>query len=200
MQNFDTIKDLWQSAKPAQLPDTATIRAEAQKLRRKMLQKTLSGTLLLAGTLGFIAWIGLHYRFTQWTTVTGIILVLIAVMMAVLFNSRLLQLLLKQGNTALDNAAYLQELIRFRHTQRRIQSKGISAYFALLTAGIVLYMAEFAQRGLLFGIIAYSLTLAWIAFNWFYIRKRTIAKQEKAISAQIESLEQLISTLKNENK
>lgn len=195
MQNFDTIKNLWQTARPANLPDAAVIRAEAQKARRKMLRKNIAGAVLLAGTFAFITWIGLHYKFTLWTTSAGIILTLTAIAAGIIFNSRLVQLLLKQGNTSLDNTAYLQELIRFRSVQRSIQTKGISAYFLVLTAGILLYMLEFAQRSLLSGVISYTLTLAWIAFNWLYTRKRAIAKQEKAVNTQIENLEKLISTL-----
>lgn len=200
MQNFDNIKDLWQAAKPAELPDAAAIRAEAQKARRKMLRRSIIGGSILTGTFAFIVWIGLHYDFAYRTTPAGILLTLIAIIMGILFNSRLIQLLLKQGNTSLDNAAYLQELIRFRNTQRRIYTRGMSLYYLVLTLGIVLYMMEFARRSLLFGLISYSLTLAWIAFNWFYTRKRAIAKQEKVMNAQIEGLEKLVKGLKEEFK
>jgi hypothetical protein len=192
MQNFDDIKNLWQKTEEKNLPDAAEILLQVQKARKKMLLKTIGGGLILCFTFVFIALLAIHYQFQQWTTRTGIILTLIAIIMGIIFNSKLVQLLLKQSDLTLSNAEYLQQLVRFRTTQRLIQTKGITFYFILLTVGIVLYMYEFAQRDLVFGICAYAITLAWIAFNWFYTRKRTIEKQQKAIDEQIANIERLL--------
>ena len=69
--------------------------------------------------------------------------------------------------------------------QRVIQTKGLSVYFIILTAGLMLYEIEFAVRDLTFGLIFYSLTLGWMAFVWFILRKRTIAKQENGAVTKI---------------
>jgi uncharacterized membrane protein YciS (DUF1049 family) len=58
-------------------------------------------------------------------------------------------------------------------------------------------MYEFAARDLTFGIVAYGITLAWIAFNWFYLRKKSILKHEKEINEQISSLEKLMNNIGN---
>ena len=192
MQNFDDIKNLWQKTGENDLPDAAEILLQVQKARKKILLKTIVGGLILCFTFIFIALLGIHYQFQQWTTQTGIILTLAAIVMGIIFNSKLVQLLLKQSDLTLSNSDYLQQLIRFRSTQRTIQTKGITAYFILLTMGIILYMFEFAQRNLTFGICAYAITLAWIVFNWFYTRKRTIAKQQKEINGQIAKIERIL--------
>ncbi len=192
MQNFDDIKNLWQKTEEKNLPDATEILLQVQKSRKKMLLKTIAGGLILCFTFVFIALLAWHYQFQQWTTRIGIILTLIAIIMGVIFNSKLVQLLLKQSDLTLSNTDYLQQLIRFRTTQRLIQTKGITLYFILLTVGLIMYMYEFAQRDLTFGICAYAVTLAWISFNWFYTRKKTIAKQQKEINTQIENIERLL--------
>ncbi|MEO6979363.1 MAG: hypothetical protein ABI113_13320, partial [Mucilaginibacter sp.] len=68
----------------------------------------------------------------------------------------------------------------------------LTGYFILLSAGITLYFIEYAGRGsLLFQVLAYGITFAWIIFNWIYIRTRTIKKQQKAISDIIARLEEV---------
>ena len=68
----------------------------------------------------------------------------------------------------------------------------LTAYFILLTIGVTLYFIEYASRGsLLFQVLAYGITFAWIIFNWVYIRTRTIKKQQRAINDIIERLEEV---------
>ncbi|MEO9020501.1 MAG: hypothetical protein ABI237_15710 [Ginsengibacter sp.] len=198
MKNFDDIKNVWQTSGEESLPDAGEITLRIQKTRRRMIRKNIIGGTILCFTFFYICFIGWYYHFEQWTTRAGIVIILLAILLGVTFNTRLVQLLLKHGDLTLDNAAYLHQLIHLRNTQRAIRTKGISLYFLLLTLGIVLYMMEFARRSLSFGIIAYTLTLAWIAFSWFYIRKKTVARQEREINEQIDNIEKLIKRMEKE--
>ena len=198
MKNFDDIKDVWQTWGEENLPDTKEIIARIQKARRKMIRKNVIGGIILCLTFFYICFIGWYYHFEQWTTRAGIVITLFAIVLGVIFNTQLVRMLLKQGDLTVDNAAYLHQLIRYRNTHRIIRTRGIMLYFILLTLGIALYMIEFAQRSLTFGIIAYTLTLAWIAFSWFYIHKKTVAQQEKEINHQIENIEKLMEEIEGE--
>jgi hypothetical protein len=197
MQNFDDIKNIWQQTSDKNLPSVKEILLQVEKLRKKMIRKNILGALTLVFTFLFISFIGCHYDFKLWTTKAGIIIALVSIVIGIIFNTRLVKLLLKQSDPTLDNNSYLHQLMTFRTNQRFIQTTGISLYFILLTVGILLYMYEFAVRDLVFGIISYSTTLGWIAFNWFYVRKKSIAKQEKEINEQIENIEKLISNIGN---
>lgn len=198
MQNFDNIQNLWQAASDKDLPDAKEIIMSVQKARRKMIRRNIIGGSILCFTFLYICFIGWHYHFEQWTTRAGIIITLFAIVMGVAFNSHLVQLLLKQSNLALDNRAYLQQLIHFRNTQHVIRTKGQALYYLLLTLGLVLYMIEFAKRNIYFGIIAYSITLGWIAFSWFYILKKRKAAHTKEINEQIDNIEKLIKGIEGE--
>jgi accessory gene regulator protein AgrB len=198
MKNFDDIKSLWdQSGKSNELPTVKEIILKIKSTKRKMIRRTVLGSVILLFTFIFITWVGLHYDFNFITTRVGIIIILIAIVLGIVFNTRLFTLLAKQNDPTLNNNVFLEQLIKFRKRQRSIQTKGISVYFILLTTGITLYMYEFAARDLTFGIIAYSITLAWIAFNWFYLRKKSILKHEKEINEQISNLEKLMNNIEN---
>jgi hypothetical protein len=194
MENFDELKNLWQ-LKKSELPSAATILAESENARKKMLFKNVFAMILLVGTFIFITFIAFHYQFEMWTTIAGIIITLIAICVGILFNTSLIQLLLKKADDTLNNTSYLNQLKKIRAKQIFIHTKGITWYFVLLTTGILLYMVEFAKRDLIFGISVYAITLAWIAFNWFYLRKKTIDKQSNNIHKQIERIEKLIETI-----
>lgn len=192
MKNFDDIKNVWQTSGEENLPGAKEIILSIQKARRKMIRRNVIGGIILGFTFFYICLIGWHYHFEQWTTRAGLVITLLAVLLGIIFNTRLVHLLLKQGNLTLDNAAYLHQLINFRNTQRIIRTWGITLYFILLTLGIMLYMLEFAQHSLYFGIISYTLTIVWIGFSWFYIRRKNIAQQEKEIRDQIENIEKIM--------
>lgn len=197
MQNFDELKNLWQKTEGANLPSAEEIIREVEKSRKKMMRKTVLAIIALALTFFFIVFIGFYYDFELWTTNTGIIITLISICMGIVFNTGLAKLLLKKADGTLDNTKYLDQLKEIRTKQRFIQSKGITAYFILLTIGILLYMYEFAIRDLTFGAIAYSITLTWIAFNWLYLRKKAIRKHEKEINTQISMIEKLINRMEH---
>ncbi len=147
------------------------------------------GIASLCATVLIIGAIGLLCEFKYSSTKLGLIVVLLAVLGGITVNAQLLRILQKMVDSTADNNAYLQQLIIYRNKQRAIQTKGLTIYFLALTGGLLMYMFEFLMRDLRFGIVAYSITLAWIGFAWFYLRPRAIKKQEEKINHLIAQLE-----------
>jgi len=200
MKNFDEIKDLWQNTAPQKdLPASSEIISKIESTRKKIMRKNLLSTVILCLTFIFIIWIGFKYDFELITTKIGLMLVLFSIALGIICNFKLINRLSEKIDITSDTNSYLQQLLSFRNKQRVIQTKGLSVYFIILTAGLMLYEIEFAVRDLTFGLIFYSLTLGWMAFVWFILRKRTIAKQEKQISEQITLIENLSRNLQTGN-
>lgn len=196
MKNFDEIKNLWQNAFPENnMPDPDVIISRVEAARKKSFRKNIFSVTLLILTFLFIVWIAFGYDFELITTKIGLILVLMTILLGIFFNIICLNRLSDKLDITTDTNSYLQKLISFRNKQRLIQTKGLSVYFAMLTAGLTLYEIEFAVRDLTFGIIYYSLTIGWIAFVWFFLRKRSIAKHEKLLNDQISMLENITGSL-----
>ena len=198
MPNFEDIKNLWQNTKPEKnLPDSSEIISKVEKIRKKIMRKNIITITTLCLTFIFIVWIAFAYDFEYVTTKTGLIIVLLTILLGISFSIICIRLLSKKIDITKDTNTYLQQLITFRSKQRLIQTKGLIVYFVLLTVGLTFYEIEFAIRDLKFGIIYYSLTLGWLAFVWFFLRKKTIAKQEKQINGQIELLENMTRNLQS---
>lgn len=197
MNSFEDIQQLWQEPDTNNIPEIAAAIAAMKKKRSTMLLKNAGLTLLLLLTAVFILLLLFHYECRMITTAIGIVLGVMALAAAIIVNTNLFTILMRQADDAADNSQYLASLKRYRQRMQFIHTKGITIYFALLGAGLMLYMFEFLQSSLLTGIAGYALTLGWMAFVWFYIRPRTIRKQSAELEAMISRLENISQQLKS---
>jgi hypothetical protein len=73
-----------------------------------------------------------------------------------------------------------------------MQTKMLGFYFITLSLGICLYMYEYISRMTNVGaFFSYLITLTWIGFNWFYLRPKTIKKQQTKLNELISKFETL---------
>jgi hypothetical protein len=191
--NFD-IKDLW--AKQTISPQmTAEMLSSFKTLQQKHWRRLILTNVLLIGTVLFIAFIWYYYQPQFLTTKIGIILAILAMVVYLSLYNQLIPSL-KQMNFTQTNSAYLQQLKAFKAQQYFLQSKVMAAYFLLLGSGLCLYMYEYTSRMTLFsGILAYTLTLGWIGFNWFYLLPKAAKKQQAELDTLIQNLENISQQL-----
>jgi prepilin signal peptidase PulO-like enzyme (type II secretory pathway) len=190
-------KALW-NRQDSSVPDMAEILEKAGQLNRKTRNNIWRQYILLSLTIIFLIWVWWYYQPTMVTTKIGIMLVIIAIVSYLTIAGQLLPLLFKV-NLETDSRQYLNRLIQIKQKQEFLNKTILNAYFILLSSGIFLYMIEYVGRGsIVFQLTAYGITSLWIAFNWFYIRPKTINKQQKAINDVIGKLELLNGQLLKE--
>ncbi|UTN04860.1 hypothetical protein L0669_02935 [Flavobacterium bizetiae] len=185
--NID-FKDLWKK-QTVNKPNIEDLLVRLKQFKKASLRLLWRTNILLAATSAFIIFIWYRYQPEFISTKIGIILAILAMVMYVGVYNRVLSTF-KHIDSTQTNQEYLQQLILIRKKQQYMQSKVLSWYFVLLMAGICLYMYEYASRMTVFyALITYGITLLWIAFNWFYIRPKQIAKQQNKINGLIEKFE-----------
>ncbi|MDB4922390.1 hypothetical protein [Mucilaginibacter sp.] len=190
MSNNIDFKELWNRGK-ASAPDVSEIFAKADRLNRKIRNKILRGNIILSLTIVLTAFIWWYYQPQMITTKIGLILMIIAIVVFLVTTNQLFPLLTKT-NEETDSRRFLAQMIRIKHKQEFLNKTMLTGYYIFLSVGISLYMIEYARRGsLIFQLSAYGLTFAWIAFNWFYVRTKTIKKQQRAINDIITKLEEV---------
>ena len=183
------LKSLWQQQDTGPAANMQEVLSGAGKLKKNLRKKLLSLNIMLGGTTLFICVVAFYYDYKMWTTITGIIFILLAIISYLAVTNFSLAGLFKD-NPSLDNQAYLTNLLIIQKKQRYLQRTLLTAYFILLSAGLALYMIESVLKmKIVYGIIAYTCVTIWIAFNWWYIRPRTIRKQQKELSRMIENLQ-----------
>jgi hypothetical protein len=192
MDDNKDFRELWKKQTSTPVSSDELLQ-KLNKLRKSQYNKMILSTLALSFTSIFIIWVWIVFDPQMVTTKYGIILIILA--MAIFGYSYNRQYpILKRLDISKSNSEYLESLIALKKKQQHLHSTMLSLYFMMLGIGIVLYMIEYTMRMTTFwAIFAYTITLAWIAFNWFFIRPRTIKKQQGKI-------DELISKFSNINE
>jgi membrane protein YdbS with pleckstrin-like domain len=186
-QPFD-LKTIWNQQSES-IPDAKVIFAKAKLFKKKNLRKLILTNVMLLLTSVFIGLVWYYYQ-PQWiTTKIGIVITILA-MFIYLFAYNQMIPLFSNATVEVDSHQYLQQLLTIQRKQAFLQKTMLNLYFALLSIGISLYMLEYTNRmKTIWVIVAYSITLAWIAINWFYFRPKQLQKQQQKINELIQKME-----------
>lgn len=194
------LNQLWQSQQNIPKMDASAIVHKAKQLQRKTKIKLILGNVLLFATMIFIIGIVYYFQPKMMTTKMGSLLVLFSILMQIIASGRMIPLLNK-NNAQTNPIDYLNHLLDFKKKQAFLQTTIMTLYFIFLSLGLALYMIEFTMKGSITFIIAvYGITLLWIAFNWFYIRPKTIRKQQQKLDEVIQSLENITAQFSDEKE
>lgn len=191
-------KALWNKQEAGDIPDTKELFAKADAVKRTTRNNLIKLNLLLLATIAFIGWVGFNIDNEKTTTVIGIILITIAIVSYLAVYNQMIPLLFKTKFDA-SSQEYLNQLLNVKRKFDFLNRVMINIYFILLSAGLALYMLQFAARMTAFwAIFWYVITFAWIAFAWFYLRPRGVRKKQKPLLDLIARLEEVNGQLKEE--
>ncbi|MGH1519808.1 hypothetical protein [Chryseobacterium sp. JK1] len=192
--NID-FKNIWKQ-QTSNKPNLEELLGKLKKFRNENLRKLICSNLSLIATSLFIAFIWYYYQPQMISTKLGIVLVILAMIIFLAAYNRLFMTFYKIDSTQSNNE-YLQRLYVVKNKQKFMQTTMMNLYFIMLSLGICLYLYEYTSRMTLFSAcLAYGITLLWIAFNWFYLRPKTIKKQESKLDGLISKFEEINNQLK----
>lgn len=193
--NID-FKNIWkQQTSPK--PNMEELLNKLKKFKNENLRKLILTNLLLIATCVCIAFIWDRYQPQLISTKIGIVLVIMAMVIFLLAYNRMFMIFYKIDNTQ-SNSEYLQKLYLVKNKQKFMQTSMLNLYFIMLFWGICLYMYEYTSKMSSFsGILVYAAVLIWIGFNWFYIRPKTINKQQRKIDGLINKFEEINNQLRD---
>lgn len=183
--DFTTI---WKQQKVVQ-PSKDELLNKLKKYKKSNIKRLFISNVLLIATSGFIIFIWYYYQPQFITTKVGIVLTILA-MLIYLFAYNKQYSFFNSLDATQSNIDYIKSLTALKNKQKFIQTTMLSIYFIMLSTGICLYMYEYTSRMTMFwAIFAYGITLTWIAINWFYLRPKTIKKQQRKLNELIEKFE-----------
>ncbi|MDZ4667354.1 MAG: hypothetical protein SGJ00_05665 [bacterium] len=188
MENNIDFKNIWQQQKVNE-PNKDELVKKLKKYKSSSLRKLILSNVLLIATSVLIILIWIKFQPQFLTTKLGIVMVILAMVIFLFSYNKQLPIFNKIDHIK-SNQDYLNSLKKLKLKQKYLQTHIMNLYFILLLAGICLYMYEYALRMTASGaIITYLVTLTWIAFNWFYIRPKTIKKQQLQLDEIISRFE-----------
>lgn len=192
--NID-FKNIWKQQTSGN-PDLEELLRKLKKFRNQNLCKLIFANICLIATSLLIFFIWYLYQPEMITTKIGIVLVVLGMIIFLLAYNKMFMVFYRIDQTQ-SNSEYLQSLYVVKNKQKLMQTTILNLYFVMLFLGICLYMYEYISKmSLVSGIIAYALTFVWIAFNWSYLRPRTIKKQQDKLDELINKFEKINNQLK----
>lgn len=181
---------IWQQQKVVQ-PNIDELLNKLKLFKKNNVRKMIVSNILLIATCVFIIFIWYRFQPQYLSTKIGIVLVILA-MAIYLFTYNKQLPIFKSIDGTQTISSYLKSLTALKAKQKYIQTTLVSLYFMMLSTGVCLYMYEYTSRMTMFwAMVAYGVTLAWLGFNWLYIRPITIRKQQTKLDELMNRLEAL---------
>lgn len=195
MENNIDLKALW-NQQPVPVADGEVVIKKVNKLKSLRIRNLVITNVCLMATSVFIGWIWFYYQPQFVTTKVGIVLAIAAMVMYLFVFNKLIPLY-RALDAAQLNQSYLNNLLQIRQREQFLQTTIMNLYFIMLSAGLGLYMYEYASRmEAVWALTAYGFTGCWIAFSWFYIRPRQIRKSREKIEPAIQQVQAILQQLK----
>lgn len=192
--NID-FKNIWKQ-QTSNKPNMEELLGKLKKFRNQNLRRLVFANIGLIATSLLILFIWYCYQPEMITTKIGIVLVVLGMVIFLLAYNKMFMIFYKIDQTQSNNE-YLQNLYVVKNKQKFMQTTILNLYFIMLFLGICFYMYEYTSRMTLgSAILTYAVTSAWIAFNWFYLRPRTIKKQQGKLDELINKFEEINNQLK----
>lgn len=190
METNKELQRIWQQREVA-APNTQDLIEKANQFKGKELRKLVLAVLALVVSAIIITLVWIYYDSQLISTKLGMVLVLVALVTMVINQLKIMPMLHKQGFT-MNSEQYLSQLTHLKARQQNMQTKTLNIYFLLLTLGLIIYMYEPASMmPLWLGVTSYVVTLGWLAFNWFFLRPRIIAKNNAKTKELISKFEEV---------
>lgn len=192
-------KELWAS-KTAQQPSTHEVYKKIRTYKKSRLWQTLLLNITLVLTVLMVLYIWKSYTSNYWFTKLGIVLIVAAIALYLIFSNKNLRLFAR-STTSVSNQEYLNNMLEIQLRQKFLQTKIMLLYFILLSLGMGLYMYEYAVlMSSFWAVFAYAAAGGWILFNWFYTRPRLIKKQTIKIDEIINRIAKMRQELNPEEE
>lgn len=193
--NID-FKNLWKQQDVEQ-PNMDDLLLKLKKFNNTGIMRIVAANALMITVSAGIILIWYYFQPKLISTKIGIVMVILAMLIFLLAYNKLYQFY-KNTSDSKSNSDYLNDLIAIKRKQKFLQTTMMQLYFILLSIGLCLYLYEYTSFMTPFWtVMAYGITLAWILFNWIYIRPKTIKNQQVQIDTLIERFE-LINAQLNE--
>lgn len=189
MDNFNSIKEIWLSAKVAELSETDKIVRIVKRHRLIFFIKKMGVVFMAVALLGVMIWVIVDYDSALISTRIGEVCMLTALL--VLLGANMRSLWKMPLSKDITNKQYINFLrdeqlrqISFKKTIQRI-------CWGLSCIGLCLYIFEMVSKNIVEIIASYALVTAWILFCWFVIRPISIKFNSRKMLNIIEQLERL---------
>lgn len=203
MQDFDSLKNLWQqqatTSEVKPLPPVNTANHSAG-LKMKLQKEQWMGAVMLVITAILITMMAVfgNFNFVHWYTYGAMALVCIICLLQAAILLATYQKIKRIDETALPSMHLQQWEAYYAFRKKQIQWN-MPVYFLLLNIAMGIYFIEvLGGRPILNVLILLAIYFGWILFAWFYIGKRKAKKENMRLQQIIDELKNIEAQLNKE--
>lgn len=200
MQNFDSLKNMWQQPAGSGESSEAIIKVITSTTTSKMkLQKPqLHGSIALTLTAVFIAALALFgdLNFKHWYTYGGMVLIaIVCIVQAVFMHATYKKI--KNIDDTVAPSQHLQQWEAYYSLRKKQNKWNMPVYYVLLNIAMAIYMIEiFTGRPVVNVIIFIAVYAAWMLFAYFYLGRKNIRREDNRLQKIINDLKAIEIQLK----
>lgn len=190
MDNLDNLKAIWHSANTDILPSANEMVHIVSKFRRQKIRNKWM-MIIFSFLLSALMIIVLCMTdFKLWTTYLGGGLIAASSIFLAADNLQSLRRFyqLEDGN----NQEFLAFIAQTRKNQIRYYKKTQLIIMLICASGLVLYFYELTEKNMLWFFAGCALSLAYLLFMWFVVRKRNFRRDGERLNATSREIEEML--------
>lgn len=196
MDNFDELKTLWQSANTDALPQAGEVQRMAKKFRNERLRKKVMIIALAIVLMAVMIAVMFNYHSIMLSTRLGELSTIAACILLAATNLKSLKRFVNFSDSS--NKEFIVFLEQTRMNQLRYYKRTQVIGMILASAGLLLYAFEFLHTGTNMMLVVYAFIVIWILFLWLYIRPRNFHKQTNKLNNMLDTLHHISNQIDNE--
>ncbi len=191
MNDFDLLKDIWQS-QPERKLAAEEILKQVKRSKNRLANKLLFEVFVMSLAIAALSYAWYMVPFKMWTTHLSLVIFMASCLFALFAQLSAYRSIHATAHLIGKPDTYIKYLKQYQKDRHRLNTQKYKVYTLFLGIGLVLFFVEiFFVATLWFTVSSFVASLIWIAVCYFWLMKAYIRKENGYLNGMIASLEHL---------
>lgn len=191
MKDFEHLLSVWQGQPAREQLSVDEVLKQVKKGINTITAKLYWSIVAMIGVAVYTFAVMFFFTFKLWETYAGIAVMLVTMLLYLSLIVRHYRILHKRDLTV-NPTEYLKTLKEYQKQRSKLAGWFYYIYVMLISLGLALYFFEVLEHANpVKRFMIYALTITWILFCTFYLRRRIFKSEHEKLSLLIDRLERL---------
>jgi hypothetical protein len=191
MNEFDLIKDIWQS-QPERKLAAEEILKQVKRSKNRLANKLLFEVFVMSLAIAALSYAWYMVPFKMWTTHLSLLIFMASCLFVLFAQLSAYRSINATAQLIGKPDTYIKYLKHYQKDRHRLNTQKYKVYTLFLGIGLVLFFVEiFFVATLWFTVSSFVASLIWIAICYFWLMKAYIRREDGYLNGMIASLENL---------
>ena len=191
MNEFDLLKDIWQS-QPERKLAAEEILKQVKRSKNRLANKLLFEVFVMSLAIAALSYSWYMVPFKMWTTHLSLLIFMASCLFVLFAQLSAYRSIHATAQLIGKPDTYIKYLKHYQKDRHRLNTQKYKVYTLFLGIGLVLFFVEiFFVATLWFTVSSFVASLIWIAICYFWLMKAYIRREDGYLNGMIASLEHL---------